>query len=380
MPPLSLLIKPASGSCNMCCQYCFYTDETEHRATASFGRMSTETMHKIVDKALLYADGDCTLAFQGGEPTLAGLAFYRDLSSYFRQHPNPKRVRLHYALQTNGYDLNEDWAKWFAENQVLVGISLDGPKAIHDRYRLDRAGKGTFNRVMAAIRLLEKYKVDFNILTVVSGANAGHGQQVYEFFKKHNFRYQQYIECLDPIGEIQGSHEYSLTPKRYETFLKQVFDAWYRDMKAGRYVYNRYFENLMMIISGQRPEGCNLQGICSPQWVIEADGSVYPCDFYALDQWKLGNILTDSFEAMEETRCTSGFIEWSRKLPEDCKSCRWLNLCRNGCRRNREPVTADNSGKNYFCSAYQNFLEYAYPRLVEIYRLLRTCAIQSMNP
>ena len=371
MPPLSLLIKPASGSCNMRCRYCFYADEAENRTVALLGRMTRETMHTIADKALAYADGDCTFAFQGGEPTLAGLDFFRDLSEYVSGHPNLKRVRVHYAVQTNGYALDEDWARWLAENHVLVGISLDGPKELHDRYRVDREEKGTFNRVMAAIRLLEKHGVDFNILTVVSAANARRGQQVYSFFKKQGFRYQQYIECLDPIGEVQGGHEYSLTPERYEAFLKSVFNAWYQDMKAGRYVYNRYFENLMMLLTGQAPESCNLRGVCSPQWVIEADGSVYPCDFYALDQWRLGNILTDSFEAMEEVRQTCGFVEWSRRLPEDCKACRWLPLCRNGCRRNREPVTAGSTGKNYFCEAYKHFLEYACPRLMEVCQLLR---------
>jgi len=370
MPPLSLLIKPASGSCNMRCRYCFYIDEAENRAVASLGRMSGETMRTVVDKALAYADGDCTFSFQGGEPTLAGLDFFKDLSDYAARHPNPKRVRIHYSIQTNGYDLNEDWAKWFAENEVLVGISLDGPKEIHDRYRLDRQGNGTFRRVMASIRLLEKHGVDFNILTVVSAANARRGQQVYQFFKKQGFRYQQYIECLDPIGLPPGEQEYSLTPERYEAFLKTVFDAWYQDMKAGRYVYNRYFENLMMILTGQQPESCSLRGACLPQWVIEADGSVYPCDFYALDQWRLGNILENSFEEMDEARRNSGFIQWSGRAPEECRQCRWLPLCRGGCRRNREPVTADRTDKNVFCTAYRNFLEYAYPRLMEICRML----------
>ncbi len=370
MPPLNLLIKPASGSCNMRCRYCFYIDETENRSVASMGRMSCETMHIIVDKAMVYADDYCTFSFQGGEPTLVGLDFFKDLADFIARHPNPKKLGIHYAIQTNGYDLNEDWAKWFAENKVLVGISLDGSKEIHDRYRLDRNGNGTFRRVMNSIRLLEKHGVDYNILTVVSGANARRGQQLYQFFKKQGFRYQQYIECLDPIGEIPGSQEYSLTPERYETFLKTIFDLWYLDMKAGRYVYNRYFENLMMILTGQHPESCNMRGVCAPQWVIEADGSVYPCDFYALDEWRLGNILENSFKEMEEARQASGFVEWSRRLPEDCRQCRWLSLCRNGCRRNREPVTADSTGKNVFCTAYANFLEYAYPRLTEICRML----------
>ncbi|MBE6888364.1 MAG: anaerobic sulfatase maturase [Ruminococcaceae bacterium] len=374
MPPLSLLIKPASGSCNMRCEYCFYIDETENRAESCTGRMSPETVQTLVDKALSYAQGDCTFAFQGGEPTLAGLEFYRHFAFCADSHPRAQNVRIHYSIQTNGYSLNEEWAKWFAERQVLVGISLDGPKEIHDRYRVDHAGKGTFNRVMASIRLLEKYNVDFNILTVISGSNARHGHKVYDFFKKNNFRYQQYIECLDPIGEIQGGHEYSLTPEKYETFLKSMFDCWYQDMKNGRYVYNRYFENLMMIMAGQHPEGCNFQGFCSPQWVIEADGSVYPCDFYALDPWLLGNINTDSFEKMEQARKDCGFVELSKPLPDDCKKCKWLMLCRNGCRRNREPLGAGCTGKNYFCTAYQNFLEYAYPRLKEILQILRMMA------
>ena len=371
MPPLSLLIKPASGSCNMRCRYCFYTDETEHRETALMGRMSAETMHTLIDKAFRYADGSCAFVFQGGEPSLAGLDFFQDLSNYINEHPNPKGIQVSYCFQTNGYAINEDWCKWFAENKVLVGISLDGPKEIHDRYRVDHAGKGTFNRVMSAIRLLEQYKVDFNILTVVSAANARRGKQVYEFFKKQDFRWQQYIECLDPIGEAQGSHEYSLTPERYEAFLKAQFDAWYLDMKAGRYVFNRYFENLLMLISGQPAESCSLRGLCQAQWVIEADGSVYPCDFYALDEWYLGNIRTDDFAQLERKRRASGFIQWSARIHEDCRSCKWKMLCRGGCRRNREPVTADATGKNYFCSAYQGFLEYAYPRLVEILNILR---------
>ena len=213
--------------------------------------------------------------------------------------------------------------------------------------------------------------MDYNILTVVHAGNARRAKQVYEFFKKQGFGYQQYIECLDPIGEERGCREYALTPERYETFLKGLFDAWYLDMKAGRYVYNRYFENLMMILAGQGAESCGMRGVCGTQWVIEADGSVYPCDFYALDQWRLGNILTDSFEAMEEKRAELGFVEWSRRIPEECRSCKWLQLCRNGCRRNREPVTADTTGRNYFCTAYRGFFEYAYPRLAEVYRLLR---------
>lgn len=371
MPPINILIKPASGNCNMRCAYCFYADEQEHRAVSSHGIMSKDTMHKIVDQAMAYGDHVCTLAFQGGEPTLAGLDFYEDLSEYTASIPNPKKIRFQYAIQTNGYNLNEDWARFLAKNRYLVGISLDGPKEIHDRYRKDAMGQGTYNKIMASVRLLEKYRADYNVLTVVTAATARSGQKLYNFYKKNKIRYQQYIECLDPLGETPGGQEYSLTPKRYETFLKSLFDAWYLDVKAGKPVYNRYFENLLMIMDRQVPESCNMRGVCGKQWVIEADGSVYPCDFYALDQWLLGNVNQDSFETMDLKREKLEFIQWSMQTHEECKTCTWYPLCRGGCRRNREPVTKDSTGKNYFCSAYKGFFEYAYPRLEEVYRNIR---------
>ena len=369
MPALSLLIKPASGNCNMRCRYCFYADELDNREIRSYGKMSLDTMHTIVDKAMEYGDYECTIAFQGGEPTLAGLDFYRDLVAYVTAHENPKKLKIHYALQTNGYLINEEWAAFLGENHFLVGVSLDGLKEIHDRYRLDAAGKGTYQRGISAIRLLEKHQVEYNILTVVTAATARNGQKIYNYFKKNHFGYQQYIECLDPIGEEPGQHEYSLTPEKYGEFLKSMFDAWYLDMRSGTYVYNRYFENLMMIMAGQQPESCNMRGVCGKQWVFEADGSVYPCDFYALDQWCLGNINKNSFEEMDQKRDELGFIQWSMRQQEDCQKCRWFGLCRNGCRRNREPVTAEHTNRNYFCKSYQMFFEYAYPRLEEIYQL-----------
>lgn len=370
MPPLSLLIKPASGNCNMRCKYCFYADELHNRETGSYGMMSTETMHTIVDKALSFGEKSCTFAFQGGEPTLVGLEFFEDMVDYVEKclESKKKNIQIQYAIQTNGYALDEKWAKFLAEKHFLVGVSLDGTKEVHDRYRIDAAGKGTYNRILANIKMLEKYKVTYNILTVVTAAAARNGQKIYNFFKKNQFGYQQYIECLDPIGEIPGGHDYSLTPARYGTFLKNIFDSWYMDMKSGTYVYNRYFENLMMILDRQMPESCSMRGNCGKQWVIEADGSTYPCDFYALDEWKLGNIRTDAFEEMDKKRDELGFIACSEQVPEECRTCKWYPLCRNGCRRHCEPVTATDRGKNYFCEAYKEFFEYAYPRLVEIYR------------
>ena len=157
MPPLNLLIKPVSGSCNMNCSYCFYTDEIQHREIACTGKMNDETMHKLIDQAFEYADSQCTFAFQGGEPSLAGLQFYKDFSDYVENHSNPRNIAIHYAFQTNGLLIDDAWASWFKKHQVLVGISLDGPKSIHDRYRKDHLGQGTFDKVMSTIDILNAH-------------------------------------------------------------------------------------------------------------------------------------------------------------------------------------------------------------------------------
>lgn len=221
---------------------------------------------------------------------------------------------------------------------------------------------------MRSIEILKDHQVDFNILTVVTGSSAKKAKRLYEFFKKNGLSYQQYIECLNPIGD-RTIHDYTLTPDRYEKFLKDMFDCWYQDITGGTYVYNRYFENLLQILNRQHPESCNMYGICSRQWVSEADGSIYPCDFYCLDEWKLGNIKENTFSEMDLKRDQLGFIEASMPVPEDCKGCKWYALCRNGCRRHRESPTEQN--KNYFCSAYKGFFEYAYPRLVQAYQIMK---------
>lgn len=388
MAPLSFLIKPVSGSCNLRCSYCFYADERAKGGTSSFGSMTRETMHAIVDCGLREAEGSLHLSFQGGEPTLRGLAFYQDLTAYVKQalvekqtfedrptsrakqHSGRKRspVTVQYSLQTNGLLLDDDWCSWLHENNVLVGLSIDGPKELHDRYRRSAEGAGSYAAVLRAAERLRRHGVAFNTLTVVTEDAARKGQRIANFFEKQGFRYQQYIECLDPLDEPAGQHTYSLTPARYGEFLKASFDAWYQAFQAGRYVYNRYFENLLMILAGQVPESCALRGSCVPQWVIEADGSVYPCDFYVLDEWKLGMIQTDSLAEMERRRTALGFLEASCKVPEQCQACSVYALCRNGCRRNR---LLENGGVNRFCAAYQSFLPYALPRLQQVLMALK---------
>ncbi len=364
MPPLSILIKPASSACNLRCEYCFYADEASLRQQANLGPMSREVSHILIDKAAGAAEGSVSFLFQGGEPTLAGLDFFRDFVSY-AERTIPKQISIHYAIQTNGTLLDGQWCRFFREKHFLVGLSLDGSRECHDRYRRDPAGNGSYGRVLEAARLLEREQVKFNVLTVVTGYLARHIQSVFAALCREGFRYQQYIPCLDPMQSIRGGEGYSLTPKQYEAFLKTLFDLWYRELAQGRYWSIRYFDNLVWMLDGRPPEQCSMMGCCSIQYLVEGDGSVYPCDFYGLDEYRLGNVLTDAWQELDRQREKLGFLQASRVLPEDCRSCQWLSLCRNGCRRDRLE-----NGKNYYCQAYAAFFAYALPRLQQVRRLL----------
>ncbi len=364
MPPISLLMKPASSMCNMRCRYCFYADVASHRAVANYGFMEADTLETLVRQALEVARDSCSFAFQGGEPTLVGLDFYRRLVDLQNQY-NVHRVQIFNSIQTNGYLLDESWAAFFARHHFLVGLSVDGPAEIHDAFRMDEAGAGTHTRLMQAVALLRQFQVECNVLCVVHHTVARNGRKVYNFFKQKGLRYIQFIPCLDGF---QGEEPppYSLTARRYGEFLKTVFDQYYADFKRGSYLSVRTFDNYIMMLLGQPPEACGMRGTCSCNLVVESDGSVYPCDFYVLDQYRMGNIRQQSLEELLHTEPARRFVEESLPVDPACRNCRWLQLCRGGCRRNREPFVEGRPGRNQLCEAYRSFFEYAYPRLREL--------------
>ena len=369
MPPLSILLKPASSGCNLRCAYCFYADEAKVRTVPNYGRMPEAVSHALIEKAVKAAGDSVTFLFQGGEPTLAGLDFFRDFVSHVKKTVPPK-LAVHYAIQTNGILLDQEWCRFFKENNFLAGLSLDGSRECHDRFRLDGNGKGTYDRVQQAARQLERAGVEYNVLTVVTGYLARHVQSAFSSLCRQGFRFQQYIPCLDPLEEERGGQGYSLSPARYEAFLKMLFDLWYRELEQGRYWSIRYFDNLLWMLEGHAPEQCSMRGCCGLQYLVEADGSVYPCDFYGLDEFRLGNIRDDAWEDLDRARESLGFIEASRRIPEKCGQCRWYPLCRNGCRRDRV-LEGEELGRSYYCEAYAGFFTYALPRLGRAQILLR---------
>ncbi len=358
MEQINILIKPVSGKCNLNCRYCFYKDEMKKREQPVYGIMSEELLETVIRRAFEKDRRFCTLGFQGGEPLLAGLGFYEKTVELVKKYG--KNAKTEFTIQTNGILIDDEWAKFFAENHFLVGISIDGIPKIHDRWR----GKGTFEKVVRAAGLLQKHHVDFNVLTVVTEDLVPYTKRIYNNYKEHQWHYMQFIPCLDPLGEEWGGQTFSLEAESYGLFLKELFDCWYEDLVRGNFVYIRYFENLIGILLNHMPESCNMRGVCGMQNIVEADGSVYPCDFYVLDNCKLGNIREDSFEKLGERFSRSRLFVDSLKKSHICKECKWSRLCRGGCQRNREP----HGDPDVFCEAYQMFFSYAWDRMVEIAR------------
>lgn len=369
MPAISLLIKPASGSCNLNCAYCFYANVTDQREIKNYGMMSEATMDQLILRAFEYGEHQITFAFQGGEPTLIGLDYFKAFVKSVHKH-SKNNVRVNYALQTNGIKIDDDFAAFFAENKFLLGVSLDGPKDIHDMNRKDHSGKGSYKEVKNALKILEKHKVDFNILSVVNKAVAKHPQKVYQYFKKEGYDYLQFIPCLDELGKPHGSNPYALLPKDYGTFLCKLFDLWYKDFMEGRRISIRTFDNILHIVLGYPAESCDMQGVCSANLVIEADGSAYPCDFYVLDDWRLGEVADIGLQEMIHGDIATKFIETSKVRHEECASCQYLPVCRGGCRRHKSLDSTGPLELNYFCESYKEFYGHTLDRFKEVATIL----------
>ena len=362
MSHISLLIKPVSGSCNLCCRYCFYTDEMKNRKIALYGYMTEETLEILVRKTFEFADGPVTFGFQGGEPMLRGIEFYRTFCR-LKEKYNKNNYPVNMTIQTNGTLIDKTWAKFFKKEHFLVGLSLDGPRSMHDRYRIDRLEQGTFKNVLKSSELLKEYGVEFNTLTVLTEQNAKEVDRIYNFLVSKEIYYHQYIPCLNEFTVGVKDKDYALSARTYAHALKCLFDLWYTDLFRGKMIYNRYFENLVGILCGKEPECCDMVGHCSIQYLVEADGSIYPCDFYALDEYKIGNIREDFYETIDVNRKKIKFVEKSFELVSECNNCQWKILCRGGCRRNRIPDKYGNLGLNRFCEAYKLFFPYAIKRL-----------------
>ena len=367
MKNLSIMLKPASSACNLRCSYCFYRDVSESRETQSFGKMSLSLMHRVLDNVFcdLTAGDQVTFVFQGGEPTLAGLPFYREFVDCCKAKSSVG-ADIHYALQTNGILLDEEWCGFLKENDFLTGLSLDGPAAIHNAQRKDVSGKGTFSQVMGAKSLMDQMGVKYNVLMVLTQEMARHPKEIWNFLLENRIGYVQFIPCLDDLDIARNP--WALSADRYARFYSELFSFWFAALQKGTYVSIKLFDDYIQLLRSGFCGACGLLGTCSSQIVVEADGSVYPCDFYVLDQYRAGNLGSQTLREVYDSPVMRAFPH--REVPQNpqCSSCPYLRICGGGCARMRNQVFVP--GKNGVCG-HRVFLENALPKMAAIARSLR---------
>lgn len=367
LPSISLLIKPASGACNLRCKYCFYYDVMDHREQANYGFMTDETLEVLVKRAYEYPRRSVSFMFQGGEPTLVGKIFYEKFISYVKKY-NLNLVKTTYSIQTNGTLIDDEFAKFLKQHDFLVGISIDGNQTLHDSNRLDHLLRPTHHKVIQGLKMLQENQVNYNVLTVVTDKTVVDTENLYSYLKSLKTNYLQFIPCIDSFDH--KAKNYTLSNENYLEFLKRLFDVWYQDVIEGIHVNIRYFDDVLKMVLGYQPASCQLLGHCPKQQVIEADGSVYPCDFYVLDQYKIGNIYVSSLDDLYNHKKANEFNQSSFGIHKDCLNCKYFQLCRGGCRRNKEPFENVETSKTKFCDAYYQFFDYSVDRFVEIANII----------
>ena len=368
--PLSVLIKPASSRCNLRCTYCFYLEKQEIYPWKDHPALTIDTFRTFCEQ---YAAVSPMLAFnwQGGEPTLMGLGFFREAAALQREVANAasngRSVPITNALQTNGTLLNEEWAQFLHDSDFLVGISVDGPAEWHDTYRYDTRGRATHSKVLSAIDLLRTHDVPFNILTVVSQSNVERPRELIHFLVDNDLYDLQFIPCMERlptehphVGELT---DYSITPEQYGRFLTEVFDEW---VKIGYHKLRiRYFDNIIQMALGMPAEMCQLAVSCG-YLVLEHNGDMYPCDFFVESEWKLGNVHEGTIADMVSGPMFHQFNNMKPEVNEECTRCQWRPLCHGECPRYRINGGGSHNELTYFCESYKTFFSSTWSRMARV--------------
>jgi len=324
-------------------------------------RMTDEVQECLVKSYLECCFEQSSFAFQGGEPTLMGLDFYKRLIELQKQYGLPGQI-ISNALQTNGILLDDQWGKFLAEYKFLTGISLDGPKEYHDIYRKDRAGSGTFDRVMAGIEACQRNNAEYNILVLLNNINVQSPDKLFDFFIGLGVQYLQFIPCVEKAeNNSQKTSPHSITPEEYGNFMNRIFDRWL-DYDI-RKLSVRLFDSMLSYLLGNPHTECTFGRQCADYIVIEHNGDAFCCDFYVTGDTRLGNIMETPIGRLgkNEIKCT--FNRKKTEIDNKCLICRYLDICRGGCPKDRAMLTGTHKVPSYFCEGYKMFFAYALPRL-----------------
>ncbi len=354
-----VMLKPHGATCNLACAYCYYLRK-EHVYPTSTLRMSEGLLEEFTRQYIeAQSVPEVTFAWQGGEPTLMGLDFFRRAIELQDKYRRPGML-VQNALQTNATLLNDDWCTFFREHDFLVGVSLDGPRELHDAYRVDKGGAPTFDRVMQGIRFLEQHQVAFNVLTAVHAANADQPLRVYRFLRDEvNAQFVQFIPIVE-WDDGEGPEERvrivprSVTGQQYGHFLTAVFDEWvHRDV--GR-VFVQLFDVALGAWLGQRASLCVFAETCGNALAMEHNGDVFACDHFVEPGYRLGNLMDTPLPALVTSLPQRRFGVAKRDLPRYCRACPVAFACHGGCPKDRLLTTPDGEPpRNYLCDGYKTF-------------------------
>jgi uncharacterized protein len=361
--PFTLLIKPTGPDCNIACKYCFYARKSDMFAAGAH-RMSKETLECLVKNYLGLRFPMNSFAWQGGEPTLMGLDFYRQAVQLQRQYGAQGQI-VSNAFQTNGILLDDTWGKFLAEYKFLCGISLDGPREFHDDYRKDHAGKGTYDRVLAGIESCRRHGVEFNILVLLNNRNVDYPDELFDFFTSKDLLYLQFVPCVEPNpADPRQPAGYSITPEQYGRFLCCFFDRW-RDGWT-RKLSVRIFDSMLSCLLGGPHTECTFGAQCSDYIVIEHNGDAYCCDFYVTNETRLGNIHDMPIEQLASHPVKQAFSRKKTELADLCTACQHLDVCQGGCPKDRAVLTGTHVAPSYFCEGYKLFFDHALGHLRQL--------------
>jgi uncharacterized protein len=382
----NVMLKPAGSSCNLNCKYCYYLEKSLLYPGNSNQRMNYELLEHFTKQYIGAHDVPLvTFTWQGGEPTLMGLDFFRRAVEFQRKYSGGKRIDN--AFQTNGTKLNDDWCKFFKDNNILVGISIDGEEHNHDHYRRTFSGKPTFRNVMKGINLLHKYSVDFNTLSVVNDYNVRFASETYRFLKKIGSGFMQFLPVVEriatPAGEnnlkliapVHGDAEvtpWSVDAKAYGKFLVTIFDEWVRHDVARFYIQT--FDAALANYVGENPGVCIFNDTCGDALVMEHNGDLYSCDHFVYPEYFLGNIREKNLLYLVKSQRQFDFgIDKRNNLPRFCRMCKFLYTCHGECPKHRFLHTPEGQpGLNYLCEGYRIFFGHVEPYMEFMARELKS--------
>ncbi|MBN1154245.1 anaerobic sulfatase maturase [candidate division KSB1 bacterium] len=358
-PLTSVLVKPAGPDCNMACTYCFYYDKASLFPESLKHRMSESVLEEMIKQMMQQGAKQVSFGWQGGEPTLMGLPFYRKAVQLQQKYGNGQTVGN--GLQTNGILIDNDWAKFLRDYHFLVGLSLDGPRHVHDHYRKMLGGAGSWSTVNDHLKMMLDNDVEVNALVVVNDYSVNFPEEIYTFHKESGLNFMQFIPCVenDPKN-TESTASFSVPADRLGEFWCKLFDLWINDFEEGKPTTSiRYFDSLFYrYVDLDAPE-CTLLPSCGNYIVVEHNGDVYSCDFFVDPEWKLGNVMHEKLIDMLNSERQHEFGRMKANWPEECDDCKWLKYCYGGCTKDRIRDPADDT-QNHFCEAYKTFLEYSH--------------------